>query len=452
MKMFQRKIMEKLSQWKNTVSKKALCIIGARQVGKSTVAREFGRKNYKKVIEINFISHPEYKRIFELPNPDSIFRNINVLLNEEIIRDETLLILDEVQECPEARTSIKFLVEDSTVDVLETGSLLGVNTKSVASMPVGFEEIVLMWPMDFEEFLWAYGIPESTLSYVKKCWQEKEEVDRPVHEKMLELFYLYMIVGGMPEVVQAYVDTYDLVRVNGIQKQILDLYRLDIVKYANRSETVKIIEIFDALPSQLDAKTKRFKLAVIDKNARLNRYENSFLWLTEAGIALPCFNLKAVELPFKLNEKRNLFKLYLCDTGLLCCSMGMHVQYELLQGNLKINQGALLENVAAQTLKTKNFPLYYFDNKKTELDFLVSNNGKIDVLEIKSGKDVQIHRSLDRALQNEEWDIERAFVFGKCNMSRAGKIHYVPIYMMGYYDEERVESLIYKPDLSALFQ
>jgi hypothetical protein len=452
--MLKRKIEKYLEKWKEKSDKKALCIVGARQIGKTTVARHFGKKHYKQVIEINFIENPEAHDIFMHDlTAENLVLNLTAYLRKPIFPGETLLILDEIQECPQARTAIKFLVQDARMDIIETGSLLGVKEKDVVSFPVGFEERIQMYPLDFEEFLWAMQLPEATFTLLKECYKTKNAPTQAVHNVMMRLFYSYLVVGGMPEVVQKYVDSQDIAQVVSIQEAILDLYRQDISKYAKYNEKLRIKDIFDSIPAQLDSKNNRFKLSYIDKNARMNRYENSFLWLQEAGVALACYNTKTPCYPLILNEKRNLFRLYLNDTGLLCAAIG-NVQYDLLQGNTELNSGSILENMFGQALASKNLNLYYYDSKSKniELDFVVEQNRKIDILEIKSGKDYKKHRALDKALE-EDWDIHQAIVFSKYPLEKTDRILYLPFYMILFYaDQGEDKPMIWKVDLSDLYK
>ncbi|MCI9042069.1 ATP-binding protein [Dubosiella newyorkensis] len=448
--MLKRKIVDSLNRWKNNKHKKACCILGARQIGKSTSIREFGKQNYQQVIEINFIEDPKATTIFEGKlNERTLLENITAYTQKTIVRQNTLLILDEIQECPNARTAIKFLVEGGTIDIAETGSLLGVRYKEVRSYPVGFEKIINMYPLDFEEFLWAVGVPLETIDVLRTCYEKRMAPTSAIHETMMQLFFSYMIVGGMPEVVQDYINHYDLARVKMLQTDIIQLYRQDISKYAQGNEKIKIKDIFDSIPSQLDQKNRRFKLSKLDKNGRMNRYENAFLWLQEAGVALACLNTKAPVYPLKLNTKRNLFKLYLNDTGLLCSMLG-NIQFELLQGNTSINQGSILENMFAQCFASKNRSLYYYDSKTIELDFLLEEDKKIQIIEIKSGSDYKKHPSLNKALASN-WNLTQGIVFSKFPLEEVDNILYLPYYMILFFGNVRnQESLIWKVDLAKL--
>lgn len=449
--MLRRIITDDLTKWKEDGAKTALCITGARQIGKSTSAREFARAHYKTVIEINFIEQPQMKEVFNSPEPSKIYTALTAASRTPITPGETLLMLDEIQECPQARTAVKFLVEDHQVDLIETGSLLGVNIQEVKSYPVGFETLLPMYPMTFLEFLWALKIPEQTIDYLKSCYQNLEPVLPAVHAQMLELFQLYMVVGGMPKAVQTYVDTSDLVRVQAVHQDIIDLYRSDILKYALRKDRIKIQDVFDQIPGQLMGKNKRFKVASIDPSLRVYQMQGAFLWLEAAGIGLPCYNVTAPLFPLRINEERNLFKLYLCDTGLLCTMTGQDCAFEILKGNVEINMGGILENIFAQSLKSRNFNLFYFDSKRNyELDFLVQNKSQVEILEIKSGKYYKKHASLNKALDHPEWHLKTGIVFCKGNIEKIERITYLPFYMILFYEEEREAEMIWKPDLSAL--
>ena len=361
-------------------------------------------------------------------------------------------MFDEIQECPEVRAAIKFLVEDGRFDYIESGSLLGVRYKEVRSYAVGFEQMLPMYPLDFEEYLWANGVQAETISYLKSCYEQKKPVSETVHETLCKLFYSYLVVGGMPETVQIYIDTHDIARVIRNQRSILDLYRLDIAKYASDNDKAKIKAIFDSIPAQLNDKNRRFKINSIHPDARLLRYEDSFNWLADAGVALPCYNVTEPQAPLGLNEKRNLFKLYMNDVGLLCAACMENVQFDLLMGNVEINMGSILENVFAQNLKSNGFKLHYFDSKKIgELDFVLQKGLSTVLLEIKSGNDFKKHPAMDHALETKQWKFEQTIVFSKSNVEEEEEILYLPWYMIMFFRQAaEQESLIYKIDLNGL--
>lgn len=451
--MLKREISRKLDSWKNQKKKKALCIIGARQIGKTTIIREFAKKNYEYFVEINFILDKDADKIFEGKlDADTIIENLTAYKMQKFEPGKTLIFLDEIQECPNARCAIKFLVEDGRFDYVESGSLLGVKYKEVPSYAVGFEEIHYMYPMNFREFLVANGVQDATFEKLQFCYEKCETVPIVMHETLLKLFAAYVVVGGMPDVVQTYVDTHDIGKVIEMQRNILELYRQDISKYSEGAEKIKIKAIFDSIASQLDDKKRRFILNHINENARMNRYENAFLWLSEAGVALPSYNVVEPQAPLQLNEKRNLFKLFMGDTGLLCASCMANIQFELLQGNMEVNMGSILENVFAQEIKSRGFALNYFESKKYgELDFVVQKGMKIDILEIKSGNDYKKHSSLNKVSSVSNWKFGRNIVFCKGNVEKEDKIEYLPWYMIMFYEMEREpESFIYEVNLKGI--
>lgn len=451
--MLKRTVYDKLIRWKESQNRRALCIIGARQTGKTTIIREFGKKNYKYFVEINFVTDKDAEKIFDDSlDADTIIENLTAFKMQKMEPGETLVFLDEIQECPNARSAIKFLVEDGRFDYIESGSLLGVRHREVRSYPVGFEEICYMYPMSFEEFIIANGVQESTLEMLDSCCRTGSEVSQSVHDTMLKLFYTYIVVGGMPAAVQTYITTRDIGKVVNIQREILELYRLDISKYAEGNDKIKIRAIFDSIPSQLDDKNRRFFLSKVDKNGRQNRYENSFLWLSDAGVALPSYNVTEPQPPLQLNEKRNIFKLFMNDTGLLCAACMKNIQFDILQGNVAVNMGSILENLFAQAIKCNGFSLNYYESKKYgEIDFVVQNGMMIDLIEIKSGNDYTKHPALDNMMKTDNWSFGEKIVFCKGNIRKQGEILYLPWYMIMFYRPDPVpEGYIYEVDLSAL--
>ncbi len=451
--MLERKIYRKLDEWKRTSDKKALCIFGARQIGKTTIIREFAKKNYEHYVEVNFILDKEAGKIFDGNlDADTIITNLTAFKMQEFVPGKTLIFLDEIQECPNARCAIKFLVEDGRFDYIESGSLLGVRYKEVPSYAVGYEEICYMYPMDFEEYIRANGVQDSTIELLKTCYSEHSEVPEVVHQTMLKLFYTYIVVGGMPAVVQIYVNTHDIGKVVALQREILELYRLDIGKYAEGSDKIKIRAIFDSIPAQLNSKNRRFILNKIDDKGRMNRYENAFLWLSDAGVALPSYNIEEPQPPLRLNEKRNLFKLFMGDTGLLCAACMENIQFALLNGNMEVNMGSILENVFAQIIKSNGFSLNYFESKKYgELDFVIQNGMEVDLLEIKSGKDYKKHFALSKVSAVENWEFGRKIIFCSGNVEEEEGMEYLPWYLAMFYQvNKEPKEYKYEVDLSGL--
>ena len=451
--MLKRKAYDKLLEWKKEEKKKALCIIGARQIGKTTVVRQFAQENYEYFVEINFLLDDKASAIFSgALDANTIITNLTAYVQKPMEAGKTLILFDEIQECPNARTAIKFLVEDGRYDYVETGSLLGVRYKEVKSYPVGFEEIYRMYPMDFEEYLWANGVQESTIQYLGKCFSKREKVTESVHNTLTKLFLSYIVVGGMPQVVQTYVDTHDIGKVVANQNELLELYRLDIAKYAKGNDKIKIKSIYDSIPSQLNDKNRRFILKSIDEHGRQNRYENSFEWLADAGVALPCFNVTEPQPPLQLNEKHNLFKLFMGDTGLLCAACMENIQFDVLQGNLEVNLGSVLENIMAQAIKGNGYDLHYYDSKKIgEIDFVIQNGTKVDILEIKSGNDFKKHPAINKIMEIPSWNFGQVLVFGKGNVEKDVDVVYLPWYMIMFYKPEQVlQSQIFEVDLNGL--
>lgn len=451
--MLKRKASDKLLEWKSQNKKKALCIIGARQIGKTTLIREFGRQHYENFIEVNFVTDEGAADIFAGSlDADTIITNLTAYVRRPMEPGKTLVLFDEVQRCPDVRTAIKFLVEDGRFDYIESGSLLGVKHKEVKSYPVGFEEIYRMYPMDFEEYLWANGVQTSTIEYLQKCFDGKTPVSQSIHNTMNKLFYSYIVVGGMPQVVQTYVDTHDIGKVILGQQDILEQYRLDIAQYAEGNDKIKIKAIFDSIPAQLNDKNRRFYVNSIDKNARLTRYDNSFKWLDDAGVALPCYNVNEPQLPLQLNEKHSLFKLFMNDTGLLCAACMDNIQLDILNGRLEINMGSILENVIAQQLKSAAFSLYYYDSAKHgEVDFVAQNGMHIDLVEVKSGGDYKKHKALDNVLAVGEWSFANAYVLCQDNLTVESGVTYLPWYLVMFLRPAQIpKGLTYEVDLSGL--
>ena len=451
--MLYRKAYDKLLEWKSQPRRKALCIMGARQIGKTTVIRQFGQDQYECFVEINFITDPDAAKIFAGNlDADTIITNLTAYTRKAMIPGKTLVLLDEIQACPDARTSIKFLVEDGRFDYIESGSLLGVKYKEVRSYPVGFEDLYQMYPMDLEEYLWANGVQRPTIQYLRNCYENHTPVTEAIHQTLCKLFYSYIVVGGMPDVVQTYVDTHDIAQVIARQTEILELYRLDIAQYAQGNDKIKIRAIFDSIPSQLNDKKRRFILSALDPNGRQLRYADSFNWLADAGVALPCYNVEEPQPPLTLSEKRNLFKLFMGDTGLLCAACMENVQFGILNGDLQINMGSILENMIAQQLRSNGFHLNYYDGKKTgEIDFVVQNGMGVDLVEVKSGNDFKVHSAMNRIRKVEGWNFGQASVFCKGNVETDGGVQYYPWYMIMFMTAYQApKEMKYEIDLSAL--
>lgn len=431
-------------------SKNALLITGARQIGKTFSVREFG-KNFKSFVEINFVENQDAVEIFRTAKSSSdILLRLSAMTNTPLIKGETLIFFDEVQKCPEIVTAIKFLVEEGSYRYVLSGSLLGVELRDLRSVPVGYLEVKDMYPLDFEEFLICNNVSESIISHLKEALYKKISVDDVIHAKLLELFRLYLVVGGMPAAVSKYLETNNLQEVVAVQREIIRLYKWDISQYDYKNK-LKIEEIFDLIPSELNAKNKRFILKSLNRNAKFAYYEDSFLWLKNAGVALPVYNVEEPKVPLLLAKSRNLFKLFQSDVGLLAAQYSDGIQLKIIMGQSDINFGAIYENAVAQELAAHDFNLYYFNSKKQgELDFVVEKDGMILPIEVKSGKDYAVHRALTNILENSEYNIKEALVLSNANIKQVGKILYAPIYMVMLLEKKKENPLIYKIDLSAV--
>lgn len=431
-------------------SKNALLITGARQIGKTFSVREFG-KNFKSFVEINFVENQDAVEIFRTAKSSSdILLRLSAMTDTPLIKGETLIFFDEVQKCPEIVTAIKFLVEEGSYRYVLSGSLLGVELRDLRSVPVGYLEVKDMYPLDFEEFLICNNVSESIISHLKEAFYKKISVDDVIHAKLLELFRLYLVVGGMPAAVSKYLETNNLQEVVAVQREIIRLYKWDISQYDYKNK-LKIEEIFDLIPSELNAKNKRFILKSLNRNAKFAYYEDSFLWLKNAGVALPVYNVEEPKVPLLLAKSRNLFKLFQSDVGLLAAQYSDGIQLKIIMGQSDINFGAIYENAVAQELAAHDFNLYYFNSKKQgELDFVVEKDGMILPIEVKSGKDYAVHRALTNILENSEYNIKEALVLSNANIKQVGKILYAPIYMVMLLEKKKENPLIYKIDLSAV--
>lgn len=449
--MISRKIEAELKHFYESSARKALLITGARQVGKTFSVREFGRKYYRSFVEVNFLEDKMAQSLFEnaRSSKDLLFR-LSAVVESELIPGETLIFLDEVQECKEIVTAIKFLVEEGSYQYILSGSLLGVDLKDIRSVPVGYMDLIEMYPLDFEEFALANKVSPGIIESLRQAFEQKLPIDEVIHQKMMELFRLYLIVGGMPAAVMQYLTTNNLREVVRTQKSIIALYKKDIARYDPENK-LYLEEIFDLIPSELNSKNKRFILKNLNENFKFSRYSNSFLWLKDAGVAHPAYCASEPVVPLLLSKATNLFKLFLSDVGLLAAMYMDDIQIKILKMEKDINFGAIYENVVAQELKAHGFELYYFNSKKQgELDFVVEQHGEVLPIEIKSGKDYTKHAALDNVLSNTDYHIPAAFVFHNGNISSTGKITYYPIYMLMFVQKERMEELVYRIDLQVL--
>ena len=448
--MLKRKIDSYLEQFYKRTNK-ALLVTGARQTGKSFSIRQYGTTHYENFVEINFIEQPDAVEILKgAKSSQDILVRLSLLTSTPLVAGNTLVFFDEVQECPEIVTATKFLVNEGSYRYILSGSLLGVELQDLRSEPVGYMDVKDMYPLDLEEFFMAMGVSGQVRDDLQKAFEKQQPVDEFVHKKIMELFRLYLIVGGMPAAVQKYIDTHNLQDVMAEQQAIIRLYKREITKY-DKNHKLYIDEIFDLIPSELNAKNKRFILKDLNENLKFSRYENSFLWLKNAGVALPTYNVEEPVVPLKLSHSRNLFKLFQSDIGLLAFQYAEGIQLRIINDEKGINYGSIYENVVAQELQAHGFELYYFNSKKQgELDFIIEKDGHTLPIEVKSGKDYQRHNALSNVMGNPDYGIPRALVFCNDNVSTSGNIVYLPIYMVAYLKKKFIGEVIYDVDLEGI--
>jgi len=413
-------------------------------VGKTYAIREVGKACFKRFVEFNFVEQPKLKAVFAEPqDTETLLLRLSAFTETKLEPGKTLIFFDEVQECPEVVTAIKFLVDEGSYRYVMSGSLLGVELKDLRSVPVGYMAEKEMTPLDFEEFAMALGMSDEVMDHLRSCYEKRQPVDPVVHDKMMELLRLYLVIGGMPAVVAKYLATNNLQMIRDEQENIIKLYHKDIGKYdANNKLYIK--EIFEMIPSELNAKNKRFILKSLHERANFERYKNSFLWLADAGVALPTYNVEEPRLPLKLNEQRNLFKLFLNDVGLLACSYLLDFQSNMVLGEMEANFGAIFENFAAQELHAHGYPLYYFNSKKQgELDFVIEHECSVLPIEIKSGKNYKRHNALSNVMNNPDYAMKEAVVFTSSNVEIQGNILYLPVYLLMYLRPKELANPIF---------
>lgn len=431
--------------------KEAFLLTGARQIGKTYLIRECLKESKYDYVELNFIERPELVELFEnATNAQDLLMRLSLITDKQLNKGNTIIFFDEVQEFKDIVTRIKFLVEEGSYRYIMSGSLLGVELNDLRSAPVGYLRIEDMYPLTVKEFMKAVGIKENILGMLEECYKKQQPVDEFVHKKMLDVFYLYLIVGGMPEAVAVYTQTNDLARVAAVHQKIMRLYKADFTKYETTYK-LKLREIYDSMPGQLDSKNKRFKINTLGKGLNYDRVANDFLWLKDAGVAIPVYNINEPRLPLVISENRNLFKLFFSDVGILTNQYSDQVKIAILNKEKSINNGALFENVVAQELLAKGFNLYYFNNKKQgELDFVIELDGKVTPLEIKSGKDYKKHCALENVLKDKNYEIEKAYIFSEANIETKDQKIYMPIYMIMFLRNTQLKNTIYKIDLRGL--
>ncbi len=428
--MLKRKFYDKLLEWKNNHKQTCLLVKGARQIGKTFIIDLFGRENYESYIYINFIEMPQTKDIFsgEL-TADEIYKLLTLVMPEvKYIEHNTLLFLDEIQECPQARTALKFLAIDGRFDVIASGSLLGISYKEVTSIPVGYEEQVEMYSLDFEEFLWAVGYDNKKILSLREYFDKKEKVPDVIHEKMMSLLREYVVIGGMPAVVNRYIEMHHFGEVQNMQQMILDSYFDDISKYASNTEKPKVKNAYLSIPKQLAKENKKFQFSVVEKKATARKYENSIEWLRDASLARMVYNVSAPDFPLTAYEKDNQYKLYISDIGLLTALYGFDMKKAVIDNTVKGNvKGGIYENLVLDILSKSSHKLHYYrtDNGSVEIEFLITKDAQIIPIEVKAGNGSTI--SLNTLL--EKTDIPYGYKLISGNVGVNGKKIVMPLYM-----------------------
>jgi len=461
--MLRRKIETYLSEWKQSENRKPLVIKGVRQCGKTFIVKKFAAENYPNVVYMNFILEPDKKSAFTGSlDVDTIILNISALIpGARFISGKTCIILDEIQECKEARTALKSFHKDGRFDVIATGSLLGVKgygkrkkespeDDGADSVPVGSEIVVDMYPLDFEEFLWANGVGTQVIDIVKSCFEKESPVPDGIHKAVMELLYRYVIVGGLPEVVNCFLQTKNIDLIYQTQRTLLAEYEEDMVKYADDSDKPHIRECFESIPKQLAKENKKFQYSVVRKGGRASQYKGSLQWLEDAGIVERCYNTTITELPLSGNAIEDCFKVYTTDIGILMGMLDYGTQADILKGNLLGYKGAIFENLMADFLCKSGQKLYYFHKDSgLEIDFLVRYNGECVLIEVKSktGK----AKSVTTVLKNKDvYHVNNAIKLGQYNVGRQGEVLTIPLYM-GFLIKDKIsDSIIPDIDLSLL--
>ena len=383
---------------------------------------------------MNFFENPDYCSVFEGSlEIDNITMLLSALLGSEAVFEpgNTILVLDEIQECPDARTALKFFHLDGRYDVIGTGSLLGVRGygKEPKSIPVGYETTIDMSPLDFEEFLWANGISEVVIDSLRKNIRGVTPVPAALHKKMRQLLLQYTVVGGMPDVVQTFVDTKRLDEVLNMQRDIVRSYEDDMIKYANQKDKSHILECFQSIPKQLSKENKKFQYSVVKKGSTASKYAGSLQWIEDAGIISRCYNLSATELPLDGNAQDDVFKVYMRDCGLFISMLEDGTQFDVLQGNLARYKGAIFENLIADMFTKMGRKLYYFHkNSGLEVDFVIRYKGECTLVEVKASSGNT--KSTKTILAHpEKYHVNSAIKLGDYNVGRSGEILTLPLYM-----------------------
>ena len=442
--MFERKIYNDIISWHKSlkIKKRALIIKGLRQIGKTTIVRKFCEEHYENVVYIDFMHNTSVKSLFDKDlNVNDLIISLSASnLGAKFIPYKTIIIFDELQECANARSAIKPFMEDGRFDLICTGSLLGLrgyNKKVSKGVSTGFEKVITMKPMDFEEYLWAIGLEKSVIDYVKKSFEDKTQVIPNVNEKLMKYFKEYLCVGGLPDVVNVFNLTHDLTQVREIQQSILESYKDDFGKHLNKEEVqeinqtelTKIMQVYKSIPNQLAKENKKFQYKLVASNAKARSHSNAIMWLEEFGLICKCHNLNNLELPLDGNKDEDTFKIYVTDTGLFIAMLEDGTTDNIINGDLKVYKGAIFENIIADAFNKLHKDLYYYHKSSgLEIDFVIRYNNELTLIEVKSNNGNA--KSLKEILNNKDkYDISSNFKLADTNIGTTNGINTIPLYM-----------------------
>lgn len=428
--MLERKFLHFLKQWKATKKQECLLVKGARQIGKTFIIDYFGKENYQSYVYINFIEMPQAVEIFNgVLTASEIYKRLTLFFpSVTFIEGNTLIFLDEVQMCPNARTALKFLALDDRYDVIASGSLLGINYKEVASIPVGYETQVTMYALDFEEFLWALGYDKERIAILEEYFQKQEKVPDFIHEQMLKLLREFLVIGGMPAVVNKYLATQHFGDVQFEQEKILASYQEDVAKYASNTEKPKVRDCYLSIPRQLAKENTKFQFSVVEKKGTARKFENSIEWLRDANLVHLCYNVSTPTFPLRAYEKEDQYKMYMADTGLLVSMYGYEMKQALIDDTLSgAIKGGIYENLIADMLVKRGHRLNYYrsQNGSVEIEFLFNDASRIVPVEVKANRGSTL--SLNKLL--EDAAIPYGYKLGSGNVGVNDKKVVLPLYM-----------------------
>lgn len=439
MSMLRRKAMDRMVFWKEHKTKQALLVTGARQVGKSFLIDRFAHEQYENVVWFDMVADAQARDSFAAAtSAQDLEWRMSVMARQPMVPGATVVVIDEVQECPELVTYIKYLVDKGDFDYVLSGSLLGVTLDNVRSLPVGYVTEVRMFPLDFEEFCWANGIPDDTFVMMVDAVTSRTPLPSFLHDRLFDLFKRYLLVGGMPDAVNAMLQTNGIGQVRIIQNDIRRFYREDISKYAPRDRRLVIRNIYDLIPSELAKANRRFHLGDIEGVKRFTQVQDEFLWLTNAGVALAQLNIAQLAHPFLLSERRNLVKLFYSDVGLLTSAYSQESSRDILDDSPSVNLGGTYENYVVQELAAHGFAARYFQSRAIgEIDATVERaDGSVVAFEVKSGKSYRTHAALDNALASDACHIDEAYVLYRGNIDVIDNVTYLPIYAAGLFQPD----------------